>query len=168
MKTIREMIKDALHLYNIATRVKTLQTLEEIEANTENHCLAGAGAVAELNNKLAGQPQFVYGSDGKITGYKTPGGADTVFPFSDVKIKRLYVAHNPLYVNYAGSYTCGEDYKFYLGVSNTDGGHVAFTNGVNLGEGATMQGNGGLTTYMFLQANPGCVISNVSDLWGIL
>ena len=34
-----------------------------------------------LNDKLAGQPEFVYDANGKITGYKTPGGADTVFPF---------------------------------------------------------------------------------------
>lgn len=27
-------------------------------------------------------PQFIYDETGKITGYKSPGGADTVFPFS--------------------------------------------------------------------------------------
>ena len=64
MKTIRELIKDALRLYNRATRVKTLQTMEEIEANTENHCLAGAGAVAELNNKLVSNVSV--NSDGKL------------------------------------------------------------------------------------------------------
>lgn len=39
-------------------------------------------AFIQLNNDLAQQPEFVYDSTGKITGYKTPGGADTVFPFS--------------------------------------------------------------------------------------
>lgn len=29
------------------------------------------------------QPDFIYDATGKITGYKTPGGADTVFPFSN-------------------------------------------------------------------------------------
>ena len=87
MASIKEKIINALRMYNRATRVKTLQTMEEIEANTESNCLAGAGAVAELNNKLAGQPEFLYNASGKITGYKTPGGADTVFPFTDTKTK---------------------------------------------------------------------------------
>jgi len=39
--------------------------------------------IAALNNKLSQTPEFIYGADGKITGYKTDiGGADTVFPFS--------------------------------------------------------------------------------------
>lgn len=38
--------------------------------------------VKTLNNKLASQPEFVYDETGRITGYKTKGGADTVFPFS--------------------------------------------------------------------------------------
>ena len=81
MASIKEKIINALRMYNRATRVKTLQTMEEIEANTESNCLAGAGAVAELNNKLAGQPEWIKDGTGKITGYKT-GGADTVFPFN--------------------------------------------------------------------------------------
>ena len=37
----------------------------------------------ELNNNLTSMPQWITDhSTGKITGYKTPGGADTVFPFS--------------------------------------------------------------------------------------
>lgn len=35
-----------------------------------------------LNSSLESQPNFVYDSTGKITGYKTKAGADTVFPFS--------------------------------------------------------------------------------------
>ena len=35
-----------------------------------------------LNSSLESQPNFVYDSTGKITGYKTKVGADTVFPFS--------------------------------------------------------------------------------------
>lgn len=49
--------------------------------------LVAAPVVAELNDKLAGQPEFLYDASGKITGYKTPGGADTVFPFTDTKTK---------------------------------------------------------------------------------
>ena len=35
-----------------------------------------------INSSLESQPNFVYDSTGKITGYKTKAGADTVFPFS--------------------------------------------------------------------------------------
>lgn len=99
MASIKEKIINTLRMYNRATRVKTLQTMEEIEANTESNCLAGAGAVAELNNKLAGQPEWIKDGTGKITGYKT-GGADTVFPFSSVNGVSV-----PMYLNkYGGGY----------------------------------------------------------------
>jgi len=35
-----------------------------------------------LTNNLMQQPEWIEDATGKITGYKTPGGADTVFPFS--------------------------------------------------------------------------------------
>lgn len=35
-----------------------------------------------INSSLQDQPTFQYDSTGKITGYKTKAGADTVFPFS--------------------------------------------------------------------------------------
>lgn len=99
MAGIKEKIINALRMYNRATRVKTLQTMEEIEANTESNCLAGAGAVAELNNKLARQPEWIKDGTGRITGYKT-GGADTVFPFSSVNGVSV-----PMYLNkYGGGY----------------------------------------------------------------
>lgn len=60
---------------------KVLTSMEEVEANTNETNLVAAQVVAELNNKLAGfEP--VCDSTGKITGYKTAGGADTVFPFN--------------------------------------------------------------------------------------
>lgn len=39
----------------------------------------------QLNNNLTSHPQFIYDASGKITGYKTKGGADTVFPFKSYK-----------------------------------------------------------------------------------
>lgn len=39
------------------------------------------GGEDELYNNLMQQPEWIKDSTGKITGYKTPGGADTVFPF---------------------------------------------------------------------------------------
>ena len=46
--------------------------------------MAGAIALKHVNSKLGEQPTFVYDETGKITGYKTKVGADTVFPFSGV------------------------------------------------------------------------------------
>ena len=43
--------------------------------------LAGFYVGDELYNNLMQQPEWIRDSTGKITGYKTPGGADTVFPF---------------------------------------------------------------------------------------
>ena len=37
-----------------------------------------------LNNNLMSRPQWITDNTGRITGYKTQGGADTVFPFSNV------------------------------------------------------------------------------------
>ncbi|MFG6334524.1 MAG: hypothetical protein K1W20_03480 [Lachnospiraceae bacterium] len=60
---------------------KVLTSMEEVAANTNETNLVAAPVVAELNDKLKGfEP--VCDSSGKITGYKTAGGADTVFPFS--------------------------------------------------------------------------------------
>ncbi len=52
----------------------------DLNGESEN-VAASIKVVNQLNNNLNQQPKFIYGSDGKITGYKTPGGADTVFPF---------------------------------------------------------------------------------------
>ena len=60
-------------------------------ASTSSRIAASAKSVATLNNHLAQQPNFIYDSAGKITGYKTPGGADTVFPFSVRNIGTMYV-----------------------------------------------------------------------------
>lgn len=35
----------------------------------------------QLNNNLMSRPQWITDENGKITGYRTLGGADTVFPF---------------------------------------------------------------------------------------
>lgn len=45
-----------------------------------------------LNNRVSGLPEFIYDSSGKITGYKSKDGADTVFPFtSNKKIKTIKI-----------------------------------------------------------------------------
>lgn len=69
----------------MVAKTKVLKTMEEISANTSAENVAGATAVKELSNKLAGFSPIL-DSTGRITGYKTDvGGADTVFPFSNAK-----------------------------------------------------------------------------------
>jgi len=81
-KRILEMIKS--YMGKLVPK-KVLTTMEEVEANTNETNLAAAKVVAELNNKLAGLPEWIQDASGKITGYKTPGGADTVFPFNSLE-----------------------------------------------------------------------------------
>lgn len=80
-------------LAKMIAKTKVLNTAEEIEANTSAENVAGALVAKELYNNLMQQPEWIKDSTGKITGYKTPGGADTVFPFS-AKL-----------TSYGGSYT---------------------------------------------------------------
>lgn len=82
MATKRFVSKD--NLGRVWTRLfgKVLNSKEEIEANKSENMIAGADAVKEVYSSLESQPNFVYDSTGKITGYKTKVGADTVFPFS--------------------------------------------------------------------------------------
>ena len=78
---VKKKILDALDRFLLILREKTLQTLEEIEANTSGGYWAGADAVDALNNKLAhGRIELVVNEDGTL-GYKLDG-ADTVIPFS--------------------------------------------------------------------------------------
>lgn len=86
--TLDKRILDIMKRYmGMLVSKKVLTTMEEVEANTNETNLVAAPVVAELNDKLAGLPEFLYDTSGKITGYKTPGGADTVFPFTDTKTK---------------------------------------------------------------------------------
>ena len=86
--TLDKRLLDIMKRYmGMLVSKKVLTTMEEVEANTNETNLVAAPVVAELNDKLAGQPEFLYDASGKITGYKTPGGADTVFPFTDTKTK---------------------------------------------------------------------------------
>ncbi len=80
--TLDKRILDIMKRYmGMLVSKKVLTTMEEVEANTNETNLVAAPVVAELNDKLAGQPEWIKDSTGKITGYKT-GGADTVFPFN--------------------------------------------------------------------------------------
>lgn len=82
MKNIAEQIAEGLdRFYKAFQRRRVLKSLEEVFATTNEEDIAAAVTVAALNNKLGGfEP--ICDSTGKITGYKTAGGADTVFPFN--------------------------------------------------------------------------------------
>ena len=82
---VKKKILDALDRFLLILREKTLQTLEEIEANTSGGYWAGADAVDALNNKLmfpSGDQFYLDEHDGE-RGYNTDParGADTFHPF---------------------------------------------------------------------------------------
>ena len=98
-----EATKVSEKISNVSTSVNTLSnkvttleadvvkntsvlTLEEINAGTEAELadkVPNANALKAVNNSLGGFTPIIDGT-GKITGYKTKAGADTVFPFSSV------------------------------------------------------------------------------------
>lgn len=82
MATKRFVSKDNLGRVWMRLFGKVLNSKEEIEANKSENMIAGADAVKEVYSSLQDQPTFEYDETGKITGYKTKVGADTVFPFS--------------------------------------------------------------------------------------
>lgn len=51
------------------------------------------------SNNLTPHPQFIYDSTGKITGYRTKAGADTVFPFKNFKGVELNCAVQARFYN---------------------------------------------------------------------
>ena len=82
--SVKEKIKRALKKYQALLRMRILDTVEEVEANTDDGYLMGAKAGAALINDLGGFKPIIDSATGEITGYKTQVGADTVFPFSSV------------------------------------------------------------------------------------
>ena len=81
MATKRFVSKDNLGRVWMRLFGKVLNSKEEIEANTSENMIAGADAVKEVYSSLGGFTPVI-DETGKITGYKTKAGADTVFPFS--------------------------------------------------------------------------------------
>lgn len=72
------------------TKVGAIDGITDSLASNSSRIAASAKAVNSLSNDLAQQPEWVYDSTGKITGYKTQeGGAGTVFPFSSLQIDTI-------------------------------------------------------------------------------
>lgn len=70
--------------------------------------------VTALNNNLVSRPDWITDSTGKITGYKTPGGADTVFPFSDFSEESLVFISPQLRGSANQGQTMKQEYNVYV------------------------------------------------------
>jgi len=71
---------------NAEIKLGAIDGITDSLASTSSRIAASAKSVNQLSNDLAQQPDWITDSTGKITGYKTPGGADTVFPFSSAEL----------------------------------------------------------------------------------
>ena len=60
-----------------------------------------------INSSLQDQPTFEYDSTGKITGYKTKVGADTVFPFKSGGTVMLTIPSQARYADQAATFIRG-------------------------------------------------------------
>lgn len=87
-------------IQNKAVTGNILNSLEEVSAATQQNTIAGALALKKVNSNLSAVPEFVIDkSTGKITGYKTKAGADTVFPFISTPLLNMKFSQMPK-VNY--------------------------------------------------------------------
>lgn len=117
METLADKIANAIERYHVLfMRKKVLKTVEEIEATSDplEKYIAGAGTVGELYNNLVSRPDWITDSTGKITGYKTPGGADTVFPFSDFSEESLVFISPQLRGSANQGQTMKQEYNVYV------------------------------------------------------
>lgn len=65
------------------TKMGAINGITDSLVSTSSNIAASAKALSQLNNNLMSRPDWIIDPEtGKITGYKTPGGADTVFPFN--------------------------------------------------------------------------------------
>lgn len=139
---IKKKILDAMDIFLGILREKTLQTLEEVDASTTDGYWAGAGAVAELNNKLAhGQIEFNINSDGE--GFWKAAGADTWIPFKNSNIVYAFMCLSTHQIHTEnvdlpiGTYKVNAD-GFCVTTSLMSSGHAYVTvNGVNYGNNQT-------------------------------
>ena len=75
---------DAADGKNLETKVGAIKGITTSTSTTTTGYAADATVIKKLNDSLKGFTPIV-DSTGKITGYKTKAGADTVFPFSGAK-----------------------------------------------------------------------------------
>lgn len=81
------------------TKLGAIDGITDNLDNTSSRIAASAKAVSTLNDELNRRPEFILDESGKITGYKTKEGADTVFPFSSYSgdiVQNIVPGFNPI------------------------------------------------------------------------
>ena len=126
------------------TKIGAIDGITDSLVSTSSRIAASAKAVNTLSNNLAQQPEWIRDSStGKITGYRF-GGADPVFPFSELsKLSLRYSASVRTTDSGGGTYT-----HTISGVITYDGNKWT----------ATASGQNGATNA---SGNGTCSISNV-------
>lgn len=110
-----------------------LEDRETLEANTEKGKLVDALVVKELNNSLGGVTQFIVDPEThQITGYKTAGGADTVFPFRGSGGEIIYSKNLQDSLGKTFSYTFAQSEKYRIYLFAVKEGYAVNTNTLNL------------------------------------
>lgn len=113
--SVKEKIKKAFKKYQALLEMKILDTVEEVEANTDEGYLMGARAGAELINDLGGC-SFETKEDGAYVKYTLPGGADPVLKKLGSGTIKKFVADQLEYTYrglYQFSYNLKESYNDY-------------------------------------------------------
>lgn len=70
-------------------KTRVLTSTEQVQANTNAENVVGALVAKEIINDLGQQPEWIHNDEGRIIGYKTQAGADTVFPFKSFSYDKL-------------------------------------------------------------------------------
>ena len=77
-------------------QARVIDDYKTLAAVNQEGFVPGAKPVAQLISDLSAVPEFVIDkSTGKITGYKTKAGADTVFPFSSTPLLNMKFSQMP-------------------------------------------------------------------------
>ena len=77
-------------------QARVIDDYKTLAAVNQEGFVPGAKPVAQLISDLGAAPEFVIDkSTGKITGYKTKAGADTVFPFSSTPLLNMKFSQMP-------------------------------------------------------------------------
>lgn len=127
-----------------AGSLDVLKTMEELEANTDKGKLPDALLVKEVNNKFGSVTRLITDEEsGKLIGYTTKEGADTVFPFI-----RSSVSDGMVYFKKGGSVDFSEIITEYLSKKVSDFNASNFKAVLSQGNLSTLSVNdGSSSTY---------------------
>jgi len=97
------------------TKVGAIDGITDSLVSTSSRIAASAKALSQLNNNLTARPEWIYGTDGRITGYRTKAGADTEFPFFKKPISLTVYS----YYSTAGTFVAPEDGIYIFDIYTT-------------------------------------------------